>query len=360
MTASTSSVNFPLVACIICVYKGGASDAFVTEIKPLGVGLAYSTYLGGAGNDYGRAIAVDGNGEAYVTGITNSLNFPVFACVFCVYRGGASDAFVTEIKPLGAGFVYSTYLGGNGNDYGYGIVVDPNQRTIVTGSTTSHNFRVVAGCFQCANAGLSDAFVTEFNFGGAGLLHSTYLGGAGNDYGYAIALDQQGGIFITGSTASLNFPVGACLQCVFNGGASDAFVTHFDQFLAGFFYSTYLGGAGTDYGRGIAVDANLDAIVTGATSSLKFPVANCFQCANGGGASDAFVTSLIPPGPGLNYSTYLGGKGNDYGYGIGVNLFFNPFDAFVTGATGSLNFPVLGCFQCVNKGGSDAFVARIP
>jgi hypothetical protein len=359
VTGSTTSVNFPVLACVICLFQGGV-DAFVTELAPGGAALVYSTYLGGKGNDYGRAIAVDNNGEAYVTGSTSSHNFPVAACVFCAYQGGATDAFVTELRPLGAGFVFSTYLGGKGNDHGYGITFDPNERPIVTGSTTSVNFPVVAGCFQCANAGLSDAFVTEFNFGGAGLLASTYLGGAGNDYAYAIAQNTEEGIFITGSTASLNFPVVACLQCAFGGGATDAFVTHFDPGLAGLLYSTYLGGVGNDVGRGIALDAKLDAIVTGYTSSVNFPVANCFQCVYNGGASDAFVTSLIPSGLALNFSTYLGGKGNDYGYGIGVNLAFNPFAAFVTGSTTSMNFPALSCFQCVKGGASDAFVVGLP
>jgi len=359
VTGATNSLNFPVPGCIICA-NGGGYDAFVTEVAPGGAGLVYSTYLGGKANDYGRAIAVDNNGDAYVTGITSSHNFPMAACAFCVFQGGATDAFVTELKPFGVGFVFSTYLGGKGNDYGYGITFDPNERPIVTGSTTSLNFPVVAGCFQCANAGLSDAFVTEFNFGGAGLLASTYLGGAGNDYAYAVAQNVNEGIYITGSTTSLNFPVVNCLQCVFQGGASDAFVTHLNPALAGLIYSTYLGGAGTDSGRGIAVDAQLDALVTGYTSSVNFPVVNCFQCAYNGGASDAFVTSLIPPGPGLNFSTYLGGKGNDYGYGIGINLNFNPFAAFVTGSTTSVNFPVIGCFQCVNGGKSDAFVVGLP
>lgn len=359
VTGATNSLNFPVPGCIICANRGGF-DAFVTEVAPGGAGLIYSTYLGGKGNDYGRAIAVDNNGDAYVTGITSSHNFPMFACAFCVFQGGATDAFVTELRPFGVGFVFSTYLGGKGNDYGYGITFDPNERPIVTGSTTSLNFPVVAGCFQCANAGLSDAFITEFNFAGAGLLASTYLGGTGNDYAYAIAQNTNEGIFITGSTASQNFPVVNCLQCVFQGGASDAFVTHFNPALTGLVYSTYLGGKGTDSGRGIALDAKLDALVTGYTSSVNFPVANCFQCVYNGGASDAFVTSLIPPGPGLNFSTYLGGKGNDYGYGIGVNLSFNPLAAFVTGSTTSVNFPVLGCFQCVNGGASDAFVVGLP
>ena len=360
VTGSTNSADFPLVGCVVCAFAGGASDAFVTQLAPGGAGLVYSTYLGGNGNDNARAIAVDNIGEAYVTGNTSSPNFPVFACVFCAFRGGATDAFVTELKPLGAGFVFSTYLGGKGNDSGNGIIVDPNQRPIVVGSTTSPNFPVVAGCFQCAKGGLSDAFVTKFNFAGAGLQHSTYLGGAGNDYGFAIAQDTTGGVFVTGSTASLNFPAVACLQCAFQGGASDAFVTHFDQFLAGLFYSSYLGGTGTDSGRGIAADAALDAIVTGYTSSPNFPVANCFQCVYNGGASDAFVTGLIPPGPGLIFSTYLGGAGNDYGYGIGLNLAFHPFDVFITGSTTSVNFPVLGCFQCLNRGASDAFVVGLP
>ncbi len=360
VTGSTNSVNFPVLGCVVCAFAGGASDAFVTQLAPGGGALVYSTYLGGNGNDNGRAIAVDNDGDAYVTGNTSSLNFPVANCFQCVYNGGAADAFVSELRPGGVGFVFSTYLGGSGNDYGNGITVDPNQRPIVTGSTTSHNFPVVPGCFQCAKGGLSDAFVTKFNFAGAGLQHSTYLGGAGNDYGYAIAQDPQGGIFITGSTASLNFPVVACLQCAFQGGASDAFVTHFSQTLAGLSYSTYLGGAGTDSGSGIASDAAMDAIVTGYTSSVNFPVANCFQCVYNGGAADAFVTSLVPPGPGLNFSTYLGGTGDDYGYGIGINLAFNPFDVFVTGSTTSLNFPVLGCFQCVKGGASDAFVVGLP
>jgi hypothetical protein len=358
VTGSTTSKNFPVLGCVQCVLGGGA-DAFVTELKPLGAGLVYSTYLGGKGNDYGKAIAIDPAGDAYVTGNTISPNFPVIACLQCVIGGGI-DAFVTEVKALGAGLVYSTYLGGVNDDYGYGIAVNANDNAFVTGSTLSPNFPTTPpNCFQCGPQGLSDAFVTHIAPFGASLVNSTYLGGPGNDYGYAIALADQELVFVTGSTASVAFPVGPCFQCAYGGGASDAFVTKFDPSLVGLIYSSFLGGKETDSGRGIAVDAQMDADVTGSTSSLNFPVVACFQCVRGGGF-DAFVTSVAPPGNALNFSTYLGGKANDYGWGIAVNTNFNPVAAFVTGNTTSVNFPVGPCFQCASAGLSDAFVTRIP
>jgi hypothetical protein len=361
VTGSTNSVNFPVALCFQCVFQGGAADAFVTEIAPGGAGIIYSTYLGGKGADYGRAIALDPNGDAFVTGNTTSVNFPVPACTFGCVLGGGSDAFVTELKRIPGGpvgLVYSDYLGGQANDYGYGIAVDPNQNAYVTGATSSVNFPITApACFQCAPQGLSDAFVTHIAPFGAALVNSTYLGGPTNDYGYAIAIDGALTVYVTGSTAG-PFPVGPCVQCVYGGGLSDAFVTRLDPSLTGIIYSTYLGGAGTDAGRGIAVDAKGRADVTGNTNSNNFPVFNCFQCVPNGGM-DAFVTSLTPPGVAFVYSTYLGGKGNDFGRGIAVNLAFNPTVHFVTGYTNSANFPVIGG-GFPSAGLNDAFVTGLP
>ena len=361
VTGSTNSLNFPMALCFQCVFQGGAADAFVTEIAAGGAGLVYSTYLGGKAADYGRAIALDPAGDAFVTGNTTSKNFPVPGCVFGCVPGGLSDAFVTEVKRVAGGpvaLVYSDYLGGKANDYGYGIAVDPNQNAYVTGATSSLNFPVTApACFQCAPQGLSDAFVTRVAPFGAGLVNSTYLGGPTNDYGYAIAIDGQLTVYVTGSTGG-PFPIGPCFQCVYGGGVSDAFVTRLDPTLTGIIYSTYLGGAATDAGRGIAVDAMGDADVTGNTNSKNFPVANCFQCLINGGM-DAFVTSLTPPGVAVVYSTYLGGRGNDFGRGIAVNLAFNPTFHFVTGYTNSVNFPVIGG-GFPPAGLNDAFVTALP
>ena len=361
VTGSTNSPNFPVALCFQCVFQGGAADAFVTEIAAGGAGLVYSSYLGGKGSDYGRAIAVDPAGDAFVTGNTTSKNFPVPGCVFGCLPGGLSDAFVTELMRAPGGpvaLVYSDYLGGKANDYGYGIAVDPNQNAYVTGATSSPNFPVTApACFQCAPLGLSDAFVTHVAPFGAALVNSTYLGGPTNDYGYGIAIDGQLTVYVTGSTGG-PFPIGPCFQCIYGGGVSDAFVTRLDPTLTGIIYSTYLGGAATDVGRGIAVDAMGDADVTGNTNSKNFPVANCFQCLINGG-TDAFVTSLTPPGVAVLYSTYLGGRGNDYGRGIAVNLAFNPTIHFVTGYTNSVNFPVIGG-GFPHAGLYDAFVTGLP
>lgn len=361
VTGSTSSLNFPLALCFQCLFQGGAADAFVTEIAAGGAGLVYSTYLGGKGADYGRAIAVDPAGDAFVTGNTTSKNFPVPGCVFgCLPKGG-NDAFVTELQRVPGGpvaLVYSDYLGGAANDYGYGIAVDPNQNAYVTGSTSSANFPTTApACFQCAPQGLSDVFVTHVAPFGAALVNSTYLGGPTNDYGYGIAIDGQHLVYVTGSTAG-PFPLGPCFQCVYGGGVSDAFVTKLDPTLTGIIYSTYLGGVGTEAGRGIAVDAMGDADVTGNTNSKNFPVFNCFQCLLNGGM-DAFVTSLTPPGVAAVYSTFLGGKANDFGRGIAVNLAFNPTVHYVTGYTNSPNFPIIGG-GFPPAGLDDAFVTGLP
>jgi hypothetical protein len=361
VTGSTNSPNFPVALCFQCVFQGGAADAFVTEIAAGGAGLIYSTYLGGKAGDWGRAIALDPAGDAFVTGNTTSKNFPVPGCVFGCVPGGLSDAFVTELKRVPGGpvvLVYSDYLGGKSNDYGYGIAVDPNQNAYVTGATSSPNFPITApACFQCAPQGLSDAFVTHVAPFGAALVNSTYLGGPTNDFGYGIAIDGQRTVYVTGSTAG-PFPLGPCFQCVYGGGVSDAFVTKLDPTLTGIIYSTYLGGAGADAGRGIAVDAMGDADVTGNTNSKNFPVANCFQCILNGG-TDAFVTSLTPAGVAVIYSTYLGGRGNDFGRGIAVNLAFNPTVHFVTGYTNSVNYPVIGG-GFPPAGLNDAFVTGLP
>ena len=366
ITGDTFSANFPTKACFQCSLSV-PPDAFVTRLAPGGAAFDYSTYLGGKATDIGRAIAIDWLDNAYVTGNTNSNNFPVPACTFGCARAGANDAFVTEIgwAPAAgpAAIVYSDYLGGKANDFGYGIAVDMASTAFVTGSTLSANFPVIAGCFQCAlgAAGTSDAFVTHVAANGTGLINSTYLGGVTNDIGYAIALDPNSEPFVTGSTAGA-FPVGAwpCFQCAFGGGVTDAFVTKLNAPLSNLIYSSYLGGKKADVGRGIAVDINQNADLTGNTNSLNFPLFNCFQCAFNGGAMDAFVTSLNPTGTGLVYSTYLGGKGQDYGRGIAVNATFSPTAAWVAGYTNSTNFPIWGGVVQPFAGGFDAFVTGMP
>jgi len=330
--------------------------------------LAYSTYLGGGGFDEGRGIAVDATGNAYVTGFTDSPDFPIAGAFQTTLGGGFGDAFVTKLDPAGSALVYSTYLGGNGFDQGTGIAVDSTGNAYVTGFTASTNFPTTGGAFQTATGGPSDsptdAFVTKLNPAGAALVYSTYLGGNGIDLGTGIAVDSTGNAYVTGFTqpaanqSSPNFPTTAgAFQTVFGGGSSDAFVTRLNFAGSGLVYSTYLGGSDFDEGFGIALGAGGNAYVTGSTDSTNFPTtAGVFQTASGGGG-DAFVTRLAATGSTLVYSTYLGGSGFDEGSAIAVDASGN---AYVTGDTGSINFPIMGgAFQTASGGAIDAFVTKL-
>ena len=276
--------------------------------------LFYSTYLGGMGTDAGRAIAVDPSGNAYVTGETLSSNFPTIAGAFDTsFNGGGvfGDAFVTKVNPTGSGLVYSTYLGGIGDDQGLGIAVDGSGNAYVTGRTSSTDFPVTRGAFQTSyGGGTDDVFVTKLNSTGSALLYSTYLGGSAQDIGNGIAVDTSGSAYVTGVTSSglaatTSFPTTpGTLAPSYIGGSSDAFVTKLTTTGSALVYSTYLGGSGFDEGTGIAVDSlpTPNAYVVGFTSSTNFPTTmGAFQTTFGGGTSDAFVAKIteaaLPPPP---------------------------------------------------------------
>jgi PKD repeat protein len=344
----TSSSDFPMLN----QYQGdqGTTDAFVTKLTPAGNGLAYSTYLGGGDQDYGYAIAVDSSGSAYVTGCTISSDFPMLN----QYQGdqGATDAFVTKLTPSGNGLAYSTYLGGSGNDYGNAIAVDSSGSAYVTGYTSSANFPTL-NQYQGSLAGVIDAFVTKLTPAGNMLAYSTYIGGSGNDYGNAIAVDSSGSAYVAGETLSADFPTVNQYQGSL-AGTTDAFVTKLAPAGNTLAYSTYLGGGGGDYGHAIAVDSSGSAYVTGYTSSANFPTLNQYQ-GSLAGTTDAFVTKLTHAGNSLVYSTYLGGGGQDNGNAIAVD---SSGSAYVTGETLSADFPTVNQYQGP-QGNYDVFVTKI-
>ena len=204
---------------------GGGGDAFVTKLNSTGTALVYSTFLGGSGRDAGLGIAVNSAGNAYVTGSTDSSNFPVTAGAFQSVTATGNDAFVTELSVAGNSLAYSTYLGGDGFDLGTDIAVDTAGNASVIGLTDSTNFPT-ADAIQSACGGNNDAFVTRLNPTGTGLVFSSYLGGSNSDAGFSIAVDAAGSIYLTGSTSSTDFPTTpGAFQTVFGGGNSDAFVT---------------------------------------------------------------------------------------------------------------------------------------
>ncbi|HEV2349102.1 MAG TPA: SBBP repeat-containing protein [Terriglobia bacterium] len=228
VTGDAESTNFPTTAgAFQTTFGGGVQDAFVTKLNPAGSALVYSTYLGGSGRDVGLGIAVDSIGNAYVTGYTESTDFPTTTGAFqTTYVPAVNDYFVTKLNSTGAALLYSTFLGGQGGDYegGQGIGVDSLGNAYVTGGTTSSLFPTTAGAPQTSFGGaFRDAVVFELNPAGSALVYSTYLGGSGDDYANGIAVDSSGNAYVTGSTQSSDFPTASPFQAA-NAGGYDAFV----------------------------------------------------------------------------------------------------------------------------------------
>jgi len=386
-------------------------DAFVFKLNNTGSGLVYSTYLGAESDDYGLGIAVDGNRNAYVTGRTNSIFWPLHIPV--QGNGGGADGFIVKLSEAGNSFVYSTYIGGTGTDFGRSIQVDATGNAHVAGFTTSTDLPTFRAAQPTYGGGARDIFVTSLDASGSAYNYSTYLGGAGDEGGASgsatltyvpdnmtlpynvplpvpfspalfpadflipnavplgtdftvdIAVDPQGNAYVTGGTTSTEgsgfpFTAGVAFPAhAADGGGFDAFVTTYlpDGVIN---YSTFLGGTGDDAGRSIALNSAGEAFVTGYTTSTNFPVQDALQPTNHGGV-DAFVTRLDNAGTALVYSTYLGGTSADIGNGIAVSA---GGQAYVAGSTtsssaGANGFPTENFFQTNLIGAVDVFVSKL-
>jgi len=329
--------------------NAGIKDAFVLKLTPGGDALVWSTYLGGAGSDEVTGTAVDAAGSAYLVGTTESTNFHTANAIQGANAGG-SDAFAAKVDTSGA-LVYSTYLGGAGNDVGAGVAADGN--AYVTGGTGSTDFPTTASALQPANAGSLDAFVTKLDPAGAPA-YSTYLGGAGYDAATAIALAPAGAPVVVGSTQSPAFPTTPTAPQAHLSGPSDGFVARLTSAGTALAASTYLGGSNVDAVGGVAVDPEGRTVVAGRTLSTDFPTVGPVQAAKSG-ALDAFVTQLDAASASLLTSTYLGGNGTDQAAGVAVDAGGN---AYATGRT-EADFPTAGALQGTSGGGIDAFVAKL-
>lgn len=364
VVGTTASVDFPITPGTIQTNAAVPTDVVVTKLRGDGATVLWSTYLGGSASEDGRAIAVDSYGNVYVTGNTRSADFPVTAGAFrTTYGGGISDAFVAKISPDGRRLLYSTYLGGDWDDYPRAIAVDGAGNAYVAGSTNSIDFPVTAGVVKpVRNPSITDGadgFVTKMNAAGSGVVWSTYFGSSGGtDNIFGLAVDGQGRPTLVGWTLSPGFPVTAA---AFDGSFSnrrEGFVTRLNASATGYVYSTLIGAEDHDECLGVAVDQAGSAYVTGKTASIAFPVTGgAAQASFGGGACDAFALKLSPGGDALLYSTYLGGTGADVGYAVAVNA---AGEAVVGGSTNSAGFPITaGAYDVTANGGLDGFVTAL-
>ncbi len=322
----------------------GTVDAFVAKLSPTG-NILWSTYAGGDAGDWGYGLAVDSADNIYVTGTTWSLGWTIRG--FDTEYNGPSDAFVVKIGPDGAS-PWSTYVGGSGIDWGYGIAVDSSDNVYVTGVTQSPDW--MKGGFDTDPNGGLDAFVAKLDSAGDSLLWSTYLGGGSDDYGGDIAVDASDNVYVTGATESSGWPnevPGVTYQ-----GDSDAFVAKLSSAGASL-WSTYLGGADGDWGYGIAPDSSGNVYVTGTTRSPGW-TKNGFDTTYHGGVSDAFVATVNSTGD-TRWSTYLGGTDEDSGHGIAVDSWGH---IYATGQTLSADW-TKGVFDISYGGSGDAFLVKI-
>jgi hypothetical protein len=340
IAGDTFSTNFPHTNGLFQILNhgvgaNGSDDGFVTELNSTATAFVYSTYLGGSFSDFANGIAVDGSGNAYVTGETLSADFPATPGSFqmtcgtdthCNAAGGAvfSDAFVARINAGGGSLHYSTYLGGSSDDTALGIAVDSSGNAYVTGETTHTNTSVATGDFPIvpnpgafqtsygngsATAG-SNAFVTKLNAAGSGLVYSTYLGGSTADVAVGISLDPSNNAYVTGTTLSTDFPLVNPFQNALSG-VSDAFITELNTTGTGLVYSSYLGGTGDEnydattasfFGGGVAVDSFGDAFLTGSTtSSSGLSLPGALQTSFGGAPFDAFV-AVVPSAASVDFT----------------------------------------------------------
>lgn len=364
VTGFTWSSDFPTEGSLQQVTS--ANHAFVTKLSADGSTLIYSTFLGGSSGNRGRAIAVDADGNAYVSGVTWSTDFPT---VNPIQATGDldGDAFVAKLNASGSGLVYSTYIGGHSvtpdtaysEDIGSGIAVDSNGAAYITGLTYASDFPT-QNAFQSSYAGgVGDAFVSKITAAGDALSYSTYLGGSLEEGAYtytAIAVDAAGAAYVTGATFSSDFPTQNAYKSTLATADVDAFVTKFAPAGSTLSYSTYLGGSNFEEGYGIAVDSAGQAHVTGETSSSDFPTANAAQSAYGG-SGDIFLGILSATGNSLVGGGYLGGSGSELGFGIAVD---SQDVIYIAGySTSTTSYPTVDPVQGSNAGLEDGVVTKL-
>ena len=409
VAGQTLSAKLATVGTFQTYYAGGTwtGDAFVAKFSNDGSNLVYCTYLGGSQDDFAYGLAVDNAGDVFLTGSTDSPDFPTNNALYPHILGHSyfsprtgtffnANAFVAEIDSTGSHLVYSTYLGGSGNiaqgfgDTGTGIAVDSAGNAYVAGFTASANFPATNALVYPTSvtnitfnhpAGLINGFLTKIGPGGTNLIFSTYFGGTNVDEPTDIAVDAAGDAYIAGFTSSTNFPTTTnAFQIVLSStnliGGNNAFVAKFAPSGTNLIYSTLLGGTNNDQAFGIFVDVAGNAYVTGAATSPNFPntVTNLASLGNDltnnstygyPVTTNAFLTQIIWNGTNtaIGYSAVFGGTntGIDVGYGVAVDPAGN---VFVCGASSSTSFPVTtnnipdltGCLRATNSGGFDAFV----
>ncbi len=342
------------VALLVLV-SGAMSNASAFAVTG---SLAWSSFLGGSGNDICYGVAVDSSGYLYATGKTLSTNFPATSGAFDETDNAYDDVFVTKFESDGTGLLYSTYLGGSNMDTigSGGIFIDNSGHAYLGGSTTSNDFPVTSGVYNESRTGDADFFVTKLNSSGSGLEFSTYLGGSYADFASGIEVDSSGNVYVAGGTNSSNFPTTSGAYCGSYQGTGDVIVCKLNSSATGLLYSTYLGGTNMEQSPAFAVNDNGEALVAGDTFSSDFPTTSGAYDQSHGGNWDAYLSKLNSTGTGLSYSTFLGGSAWEAARFVGCD---SAGCVYLAGNTSSSDFPVTsGAYDVTKNGTYDIFITK--
>jgi hypothetical protein len=347
----TDSSDFPTKNAFNATEPWG-TDGFVTKLNYTGSSLVYSTYFGGNVYEICWDIEVDSSGCAYVTGYTSSTNFPL-KNAYNSTPGGDDDVFISKFTAAGNDLVFSTLLGGSGEDQGRGITVDTSGNCYVTGYTRSTDF-TTKNAYDSSMNGWKDVFMAKYNSDGSNLLFSTFLGGSGENHGWDIDVDSNQRIYVCGYTTSSSFPTANGYDTTYGGG-KDIFLTKFEA-DGSLNYSSYFGGDGNDEARGITVGPDDKPYITGVVNSTGYPMANPYD-SELGGYQDTFITKLNEEGDSLEFSSYIGGSQYEWGYGVAVDSDHN---IYLSGITGSTDYPTVRAYQSTYGGDyHDAYLTKL-
>jgi roadblock/LC7 domain-containing protein len=328
--------------------------------------LVYSTYIGGNNYDSGNSIAIDSSGNAYITGWTESSNFPTTSGAYQITMGSMlsnQNVFVTKLNSTGSSLIYSTYIGGNYYNSGNSIAIDSSGNAYITGWTEASNFPTTSGAYQITLAGAQNAFITKLNSTGSALVYSTFIGGSGTDQGNSIAIDSSGNAYITGEAYSdlSNFPVTSGAFQTSLKGNMNAFVTKLNSNGSALVYSTLIGGSGVrgDQGNSITIDGKGNVYITGYTYSSNYPTTSgAFQTTFSGNPSESnvFITKINSSGSALVYSTFIGSGVGAYGTSIAIDANEN---AYITGWAEGYYPITSGAYQDTTLFGGGVFITKI-
>lgn len=354
LIGQTASDDFPVTdSAVQRTYGGGDWDAFVAKFDVEG-NLVFLTYLGGNGYEHVTSVNTDALGNIIVAGNTASTDFPTNGSAYQPTKSSIGDGFVTKLSADGSTILFSTYFGGDGEDWIYGMEFDESGNLMFAGWSTSSDL-ATTGAYQESSGGSADAFVAKLSANGQTKIMCSYFGGSAIDRAWAMTIDGSYNFVFSGATTSDNFPLSGNANQTSRVGQEEAYVAVVSEDGSFLNYSTYLGGDDEDYGLGIKVDSQGNIIVAGTTESLDFPTVNAYQPAHAGGTMDCFIAKVKPDGS-LAFSTYFGGTAVDRTW----ELVLDSQDSIImAGRTTSADYPTEDAYQDQNNGIFDAVVSKL-